>query len=495
MNWLSKHILFFHVAALIIALGWIHGGTRPDWLMPVVPWMALAILVWLFLCPQPKKDEFLLESRERIWRLAKRDALTYISLVFTGLLVIPFFNVAQEPTWVEATQQWQVFPPPVKWLPFTPDIRRHSIVLLWFIPAMITVVAVKQGLLKRAKRILLEIICWNGAALALLGFVQLACKSTSILGLTPLDSYFFSVFGYVNVGAAYFTLIGSLSFGLWVQQAAEDSSLTVVSTLEPDEMQSVYVAHRMLIPMLFCFAGAICTLSRAAILLCIVLFVFFMIYGLTFIWKRIAVGVRISIVSGLSALVFSIVVLFFALRLEGLKKELSTITADAVIERVLGKGQNHISVSKKIIADYPLFGVGGWGYPVYQRAYMTPEQLKSMQIVGGSNVHNDMFQFVVEHGYIGFGLMMSFVWLLVIPLVRETVRFCRAIRSGPPHSVSSRKFLWFYRIPPVVVAIFAGTTATVIHSLGDLPFRSPAVLVVWLVSLVCASAWIPAMKK
>jgi O-antigen ligase len=158
-------------------------------------------------------------------------------------------------------------------------------------------------------------------------------------------------------------------------------------------------------------------------------------------------------------------------------------------------GQNHVSVSKKIIADYPFFGVGGWGYPVYQRAYMTPEQLKSMQIVGGSNVHNDMFQFVVEHGYIGFGLMMSFVWLLVIPLVRETVRFCRAIRSGPPHSVSSRKFLWFYRIPPVVVAIFAGTTATVIHSLGDLPFRSPAVLVVWLVSLVCASAWIPAMKK
>ena len=211
MNWLSKHILFFHVAALIIALGWIHGGTRPDWLLPVVPWMVLAILVWLLLCPQPKKDEFLLESRERIWRLVKRDALTYISLVFTGLLVIPFFNVAQEPTWVEATQQWQVFPPPVKWLPFTPDIRRHSIVLLWFIPAMITVVAVKQGLLKRAKRILLEIICWNGAALALLGFVQLACKSTSILGLTPLDSYFFSVFGYVNVGAAYFTLIGSLS--------------------------------------------------------------------------------------------------------------------------------------------------------------------------------------------------------------------------------------------------------------------------------------------
>lgn len=495
MNWLAKHILFFHVAALIIALGWIHGGTRPDWLMPVVPYMAFAILLWFLLCPQPKKAEFLLDSRQRIWGLVKRDALTYISLAFTALLIIPFFNVVQEPTLVEATQKWQLFPPRIKWLPFTPDIRRHAIVLLWFIPAMITVVAVKHGLLKRAKRILLEVICWNGAALALLGFLQLAYKATSILGLTPLDDYFFSVFGYVNVGAAYFTLIGSFAFGLWVQQAAEDANLTAISTLEPDELQAPLVTHRMLLPAVFCFAGAISTLSRAAILLCILLFVFFVIYGLAFIWKRISLGVRISILSFISALIFSIVVLFFALKLEGLKKELSSITVDAVIERVMGTGQNHVAVSKKIIADYPLFGVGGWGYPVYQCAYMTPEQLKSMQVVGGSNVHNDMLQFLVEHGYVGFGLMLGFVLLLVIPLGSELVRFCRLNPLGEQHSVSSRMFNWFYRLPPVVVAIFAGTTATVLHSFGDLPFRSPAVLIVWLVSLVCATAWIPVMKK
>jgi len=121
---------------------------------------------------------------------------------------------------------------------------------------------------------------------------------------------------------------------------------------------------------------------------------------------------------------------------------------------------------------------------------MTPEQLKSMQIVGGSNVHNDMLQFIVEHGYIGFGLMIGFVLLLVIPLGRELVQFCRLRSSG-----FSGMFYWFYRIPPVVVAIFAGTTATVLHSFGDLPFRSPAVLVVWLVAIACATAWIPVTKK
>jgi hypothetical protein len=495
MNWLAKHILFFHVAAIIIALGWIHGGTRPDWLLPVAPWMAFAILQWFLLCPQPKRDEFVLESRQRIWTLVTRDPLTYIALAFTVFLIIPFFNVAQGPIWVESTKQWQVFAPPVKWLPFTPDIYRHGVVLVWFIPAMIIVLAVKHGLLKRAKRILLEVICWNGAALALLGFMQLAFKATSILGLTPLDSYFFSVFGYVNVGAAYFILIGALSFGLWLQQAAEDANLAAISTLDSDEMQSKLVTHRMFMPMIFCFAGAIATLSRAAIVLCVLLFVFFLVYGLAYIWKRIALGLRISILSGLSALIFSMVVLFFALKLEELKKEMSTITFATVIERVTGSELYHVRVAKQILADYPLFGVGGWGYPVYQRVYMTPEDKKAMQIIGGSNVHNDMFQFLAEHGYVGFGLMMAFALSLVIPLARDVTRFCRLKTTETHHTGTLGSFHWFYRIPPVTVAVFAGTTATVMHSFGDLPFRSPAVLVVWLVALVCASGWLPVIKK
>lgn len=495
MNWLAKHILFFHVAALLIALGWIHGGTRPDWLLPVVPWMTLAILLWFLLCPQPKKEEFLLESRQRIWSAVIRDPLTYVSLAFTVLLVIPFFNIVREPLLNESTQQWQVFAPPVKWLPFTPDIRRHGIVLLWFIPAMITVLSVKHGLLKRAKRILLEVICWNGAVLALVGFVQLALQATSILGLTPLEGYFFSVFGYVNVGAAFFTLVGALSFGLWLQQAAEEANLSAISTLEADEIQSKLVTHRMAIPMVLCFAGAIATLSRAAIVFFALLFVFFLVYGLAYIWKRISLGLRISILSGLSALIFSMVVLFFALKLEGLKAELATITPSAVIERVMGTGQNHVSVSKRILADYPIFGVGGWGYPVYQRAYMTPEQLQTMQVVGGSNVHNDMLQFMIEHGYVGFALMMAFVLLLVIPLMKEVGQFCRFKTSEINRSWGQSMGYWFYRIPPVAIAVFAGTTATMMHSFGDLPFRSPAILLVWLVSFVCISGWVPVMKK
>ena len=52
-----------------------------------------------------------------------------------------------------------------------------------------------------------------------------------------------------------------------------------------------------------------------------------------------------------------------------------------------------------------------------------------------------------------------------------------------------------YHLPPEVVAVFVGTTATVCHSLGDLPFRSPAILTVWLLSFVCADGFLPAVRS
>jgi O-Antigen ligase len=260
-------------------------------------------------------------------------------------------------------------------------------------------------------------------------------------------------------------------------------------------VQSFWRVHRMLLPTLLCFAGAIATLSRAGIILCFLLFVFFVIYGLSYIWKRIELGVRISILSFITALIFSLVVLFFALKLEGLKRELSTITWKAVVERVTGSGQYHVRVAKEIVKDYPVFGVGGFGYPVYQRLYMTPEESKGKQMIGGSNVHNDMFQFLAEHGVVGFGLMMAFALGVVIPLFMDVLRYCRLKPTGDVTSGSLLRTHWFYRLPPVVVAVFAGTTATVLHSFGDLPFRSPAVLVVWLLAFVCATGWLPVMKK
>ncbi|MCL1919991.1 MAG: O-antigen ligase family protein [Kiritimatiellaeota bacterium] len=368
----------------------------------------------------------------------------------------------------------------------------HGVIVLWFIPAMIAVLAARHGLLKRGKRILLEAICWNAAALAVLGFIQLWTGAKAILWMTPVPDYFFSTFGYPNFAGAFFTLAFALSFGAWFHQMTEASELFSENLQAMLEPPTKVEANRMLVPTVLCFAAAIATLSRAAILLCAVLAVVFLVYGLLFTWWRMTTGLRVIALASVIAVVFVVTVLFFAFNPKELKAEISTITVESVTERVTGAGQYHARVAKEIWNDYPVYGVGGWGYPAYLLAYVTPEE--KLQSIGGINVHNDSLQFLAEQGVVGYGLMVAFAVTLFGSMAWQVLAYCRAKRA----LAKSRKLKpgnCFYLTSPVTVAVWAGTTATVCHSFGDLPFRSPAILVMWLLAFVCAAGWVPVVPN
>lgn len=493
MNWFAKNILLLHLIGLTVALGWIHGGTRPELLVGCVPWMTLMILEWLLVFPQAKNSETLADARRRVWRALVRDPLFYVTLLLSLTLIIPLFNVASAPYFDRTLQVWVNPKPPVTWLPYCVKPSHHAVLLLWFPPALVAALATKHGLLKKAKRALLEAICWNGAVLSFLGFLQIWSGTNKLLWLTPLESYFFSTFGYPNFAGAFFTLVAALSIGLWFHQVTEEHELAPFAVSSSDHDRHAIDTHRLLLPAVLNLLAAFASLSRAAILLgSIVLFVL-AIYMVVFAWKRVSQGARVTIAAIVAALLFVATVSMVVFKLDEFKKEIRSITPDAVYERVTGTGYYHARVAKEMFKDHPVFGVGGWGYPIYIHQYMTPEDKKNMQIIGGVNVHNDSLQFLAEQGLVGYGLLVLAALILALPLVWQVWLIRRSLVENQGAEGNRAGLLGC--IPAPLVAVWVGTTATVCHSFGDLPFRAPSVLVVWVLAFACVPGWLPAAGK
>jgi hypothetical protein len=385
--------------------------------------------------------------------------------------------------------------PCVTWLPYCVDTSQHAVLLLWFPPALVAALAARHGLLKKGKRLLLEGICWNGAALALLGFAQLLSGTTKLLWLKPMESHFFSTFGYPNFAGAFFTLIAAISFGLWFYQVVEEAGLTPSFIASGMDDESLIYTHRLLVPTVLTFVAAFASLSRAAILLSGLALVVLTVYMLMYVWNRVAVGTRVMIISVMGALAFAVCVSFLVFKLDSLKTEIKSITVASVVERVTGGGYYHARVAKAIYRDHPVYGVGGWGYPLYLYQYLKPEELKQMQIHGGVNVHNDSLQFLAEQGAVGYGVLVLCALLLQIPLYWQAWRLCCLLpKQDIPNTAAKAKW-WLQCIPPPLIAVWVGTSATICHSLGDLPFRTPSVLIVWVLALACVPGWLPGIKK
>ena len=495
MSWFVRNALVVNIFALVLAFSWIHGGTRPDHLMPVVPWLTIFALQMLLVFPQAKSTENLIEARQRVYKSLRRDPLTWLALILLALLIIPLFNVAGVPVFDSASGTWNNPAPPIAWLPFCVAPDQHAVLLLWFPPALVAALGARHGLLKRGKRLLLELCCWNGAVLAVIGFAQLLTETKSMLWFVPLESHFFSTFGYPNFAGAFFTLIFALSAGMWVFDATLFMQSEQVAIMQSEK--NIFYKHRMLLPVALTFLAALASLSRAAILLSVLVAIFYSLYVVMFVWNRISKVARIKIFAVLFGVIALMVMSLMAFKFSAFKKELETISYDAVVSRVTGAGYYHVRVAKEIHKDYPTFGVGGWGYPHFQMQYMTPEDIKHMQIQGGVNVHNDTRQFLAEQGNVGFGVMLACVLSLLIPLLISAYKLiANSFKVSKADSDSnSPAGHWFYCIPPPLIAVFIGTAATVAHSMGDLPFRTPAVLTVWMLAFVCVPGWIPVLKR
>ena len=516
MQFLYKNVAAIHVFVVCALFAWLFGGTRAEYILPVMPWVTVLLLEAMICFPQHHEGETTYEARERVWDAMRKDPLVWVSLGLIVLLAIPFLNFGLCPICDYPAIQAGADPKPViPFFPFCVNRLEHLNVFLWFVPTLVAVVATKHALLKSGKRALMSLLVWNGLALGLLGAIQQMTSAQGPLWVEACfqKAYFFSTFGYPNMAGDYFTTLFGLSVGLWrwnideiarEESAINEGSDTSVSSDGHRHHHSsssrkgfgsrqFWKKHYYLIPAVIFFFCALDTLSRASVMMVTALAIIFFVHSfVSFLSKmKKAQRVRSAVVSAAILLLIALCAVMFMP--DDLHREVKSVDTVGVLDRVTGKGQYHVRVATEIWKDNWLFGVGGWGYRHFSRQYMTDKELRHVQSVGGVNVHNDFLQFLAEHGLVGFGLMLSVVILLLLPVVKswrllvDSVRFIPA-KMQPPRPVQ------LFVLPAPVFCILATAVATVIHGFGDCILRSPAVLSLFFVSLASMDGFLPHIK-
>ena len=469
------------VAAPVIVFAWAYGGTRAPVVARVMPTVTVFCVLACVLLPQRRPGEGWRDSVCRVLAAAIRDPLLWVSVALIVCLLVPLFNVSLCPVCDWKAVDAGVNPhPPFRWLPFCAHAREHAAVIWWFVPSLAVAFGVRHALVRAGKRAFLELLVWNSAALAILGFVQVLTGARFPYWESPArPDYFFSVFGYSNMGGSFFLLGYALSLGLWLRRIGNVENGDAVKTSSDRSAHPFVSAHYPALAVALNLCAVLATLSRAAIVLSAALTALFFIYVILRAfsgndWGR---GRRFRSAVTTLSLMLGLFAAVYIYAPPSVGRELRTLNSFAVADRVTGKAEYHTRVATSIMRDFPLFGVGGWGYRHFGPVYLQDIDARpnAGSSAGAANVHNDYLQFLVEHGLVGFALMVACVWLLALPTCRTwrqlTLLALEAGRSGMGASTQV-----IFTVQPPVLWSFLGVVAVLVHAFGDCPLRAASVL-------------------
>ncbi|MGN1359640.1 MAG: O-antigen ligase family protein [Kiritimatiellia bacterium] len=471
MKWFLNNLVLVHVLTVFLLYSFLGGGTRGEWLKLWAPWLTLATLQALMLFPQQKKSENLFQARARAWAGFFRDPLLWLSLGLALLLGIQALNGPRQLVYLKETLSWIYSAPPVSWLPSCVKPSEATCVLWWFAPALAAVLAAKHGLLKRSKRLLLELMCWSAGVLSLLGILQYTNGSSFLHGSLKLPSHFFASFGYPNFAAAYFVLATTICIGIAIWYRDNDRD------------ERAYQRNTILIPLLLNAIGATLSLSRAGILFLALTILILGGYFLIRSWKRLGKGSRYKVYAIVTALLLISVALLGSAHKNPTVEEIRTTDWTSFFSQRM-TGNYQVQCALDMWQDYRCFGCGGWGYPHLAYQYLPREEWKQLRGTGQANIHNDAVQFLCEHGIVGLGLMLAILAGLLVPMSCSWWRSTNQIDT-----TAIRAIPWAFRFNAVSTAMLWATAVILIHSTFDIPFRSPAVLMLYIAGLALAQGY------
>lgn len=451
------------VLVLVLAglAAWLRGGTFAPWTWPL-PWLALAGLVIMLAWPRIQARLAGPQDVASIRPfLRSRDPVFVLGLVFLGLLLLQWWNAGRMLYFDAANKAWTYSEPRWAWLPSAITASEARQMLDWFVPAWVVLLAMRSPRLSsRGVRTLWRGLAYQAAALALFGILQYCSGTTHMYGFIPMRPHFFASFGYPNHAGSYFLMSLCLAGALLSWDLAPGGGRTMV-----------YRRLALAAVILLCFMGALLALSRYAIIMGTLVMVAQTVFLVLVIWSRLKAVQRVHLIAVCVACLSLAGLLVVGIGREGIRKEFKPEQDQKTfVTRETDFRWFQLQSAMRIWRDHPWVGVGGWGYRYLIGHYLPPEEWRRIN-EGKANVHNDPVQFLAEFGLVGAGCMAGVVVLLGWTAWRN-----RHVRN------------------PLWVLPLVGCGLVAAQSLIDLPFRSPAVLLLWLILLAGVGRVLPAAR-
>lgn len=459
---ISGHKLILATFLLLVLYpAWIRGGTRVSiqWpMMYIAALLLLLVIVFLFQNSLSKN-----RACGGITDLFK-DPVLYFGSLFLLLLLIQWWNAGRDLVFDWKLMKWVYGPPHIDWLPSAVKRKDAAEMIRWFFPAFALVLTMRHIIKSQHTiRFVLNIMCASASVLAFLGVCQWVLARIWGIGLAPSESYFFTSFGYANHAGIFFVFVLCLSFGF------------LINTVFAEDRTKTRIVLRSIMALLI-FVGATLSASRAALILSWLALILASIYFIGISWLKCS---RVAFVNRVSVVVAFLFLSFFFIHGVGQKFFLeefgdffdSKSEIVEIIEPVpginrfffagfFGDKQLQRTVALKIWKNNPWFGAGGWSQSYLSTTYLEENQWKSVTDEGLANTHCDPLQFLSEFGVVGAVLMFMTVCCLLLPLWKMRHSFLQ--NSVFAFCLMGLALVWCY-------------------SWVDLPFRSPAVLYLWVI--------------
>jgi O-antigen ligase len=437
----SARAAWILLAFVLLFTMWVWAGSRPS--LHGVAVAAAGILAVVVLAGGGR-------DVARAWC---RDPVFWFGLLFLAYLIVPWLNAGRTLYYDVGFQRWQYTPPPWPSWPSAFSRAEATQVWQWFFTAWVLVMTVRSPLLDRKALLrLLQVVVLGAGLLAVFGLLQFLAGTRSIYGLTPLSCVFFASFSYANHAAAFFLLAGALAAGLLFREFLRAGRPVLRGGA------GVWAAV-----LAVCLAGACLSLSRAGVVLAAVLGLGVLGLGWRLGRRAFSRVDRVHYAAGAAAALLLTAVGVAGVGERLIRREFTTTVASSAggaLNLSLSGRPDFVRAAWAMWKDHPWWGVGSAGYRYLVSAYLPPGRMADLEKRGWANVHCDALQFLVEFGLVGCTALSGGLAFLVVPALK-------VVRAGHPLCTMA----WF------------GLALVLVFSLIDLPFRCPAILYTWSVTL------------